>query len=491
VTAAVSNGAGRLLFALLLLGCEADIPEGRFLCEVGRDAQCPAGFVCCPDAPLDGFDGRCRATCEDGGVGMDAGAGDAGVVDGGPRDAGPGDGGAEDGGPEDAGPADAGAPDLRPLALAAGAAHSCLVRADGAVFCWGDDRSGQLGRGTPMGRSTVPVQVAGVAPGAVEVAASAAATCVRHASGVQCWGSNTVPWAAVDGPLGDSRFSESAEPIDARISAPASRIAMGAYHACAVIAAGGAVECWGDNRNGQLGTGDTRSHGDPAEVVGLTGVTDLCAGDEHTCAIADGRVYCWGRDGDGQVGDGAASGAERPLPTEVPGLMDARAVACGAYHTCAVADAGGGRSLHCWGNNRGGQVGRPPDMTPIEAPVASLDARAGQVEAIALGGRFSFPKEGFTCARGASLPLHCFGDNNLGQLGIGGTSPPEGETWQRTLELADSLVAVAAGGAHACAIEAGDGGRVLCWGVGSDGQLGNANTARQETPVEVFGFGAE
>ncbi|GAB5549164.1 MAG: hypothetical protein SangKO_089240 [Sandaracinaceae bacterium] len=471
-----------------LFGCEAEIPDGRFLCDPGRTDGCPSGQTCCPDEPLDGFGGRCRSVCEpaaDGGLdgGLDAGPLDAGPVDSGLID------GGIDGGPSDAGPSDAGIVDTRPIALAAGGAHSCLVRGDGQVLCWGDDRQGQLGQGRPMMRSTVPVSVSGLMPGVVEVAASVAATCARHPAGVQCWGSNTVPWAAVDGPLGDSRFSESAEPIAARISDTPSRIVMGAYHACAIVGAERRLECWGDNRNGQLGTGDRVSHGDPVRVPRLSGVTDLCAGYSHTCAVADGTAHCWGMDREGQVGDGPAASTDVLSPTAIAGLSDVQKLSCGAFHSCAITGSGVDRAVSCWGGNRGGQVGRPADPMPIEAPVASMDARAVDVDGLALGGRATFNFEGFSCVWGEGLPLHCFGDNNLGQLGIGSRLPADTEIWQETTGLAGAILTVAAGDAHACAIEDTPIRRVLCWGSGSDGQLGNANTASQNAPVPVNGFG--
>ncbi len=39
-------------------------------------------------------------------------------------------------------------------AIAAGAAHSCALRSDGSVWCWGGNQSGQLGDGVVLQLST-------------------------------------------------------------------------------------------------------------------------------------------------------------------------------------------------------------------------------------------------------------------------------------------------------------------------------------------------
>ena len=50
-------------------------------------------------------------------------------------------------------------------------------------------------------------------------------------------------------------------------------LAAGYAHTCALLSGGG-FECWGDNSNGQLGTGDTIDRLSP------TGVTGVSAGAE-------------------------------------------------------------------------------------------------------------------------------------------------------------------------------------------------------------------
>lgn len=81
---------------------------------------------------------------------------------------------------------------------------------------------------------------------------------------------------------------------------PAKSVSVGPYHACAVLPSGEAV-CWGDNQYGKLGDGTTKLRNHPVFVrdvggVGrLKNVTEIAAGQEHTCALrTSGQVVCWG-----------------------------------------------------------------------------------------------------------------------------------------------------------------------------------------------------
>jgi serine/threonine-protein kinase len=48
-------------------------------------------------------------------------------------------------------------------------------------------------------------------------------------------------------------------------------------------------------------------------VSGLSGVTDVALGGDHACAIADGAVYCWGNNGNGEVGNSTTQDQLEPV----------------------------------------------------------------------------------------------------------------------------------------------------------------------------------
>jgi alpha-tubulin suppressor-like RCC1 family protein len=82
------------------------------------------------------------------------------------------------------------------------------------------------------------------------------------------------------------------------------RLAVGDEHVCQLLD-DGAVRCSGDNRLDQLGNGFSPFQLEPAEVPGLSEVTDVAMFDALTCALdARGKVFCFGD--------------RVPVPTELP-----------------------------------------------------------------------------------------------------------------------------------------------------------------------------
>ena len=118
-------------------------------------------------------------------------------------------------------------------------------------------------------------------------------------------------------------------------------VTAGLSHTCALNTAG-SVLCWGDNTYGQLGNG-TRTLGTsnpyPRSVSGLTDAKAVAAGDTHTCALTtDGWVMCWGSNAYGQLGDGTT--VSQLAPVTVTGLISGvQQIAAGGTHTCALTAA--------------------------------------------------------------------------------------------------------------------------------------------------------
>jgi alpha-tubulin suppressor-like RCC1 family protein len=183
-------------------------------------------------------------------------------------------------------------------------------------------------------------------------------------------------------------------------------------HTCGVVA-GGVAYCWGDNEQGQLGTGsaDFDPHPLPMAVSGAFAFVSLTAGlGSHTCGLlGSGAAYCWGENTFGALGDGSTTPRATPVP--VSGGLVFTALKAGGFigHTCGLTDGGSG---YCWGENERGQVGDGSTTDRLSpSPVAG-------------GLLFADLDAGFrhTCARTTSDVLYCWGSGAAGQLGINSTS---------------------------------------------------------------------
>ena len=111
----------------------------------------------------------------------------------------------------------------------------------------------------------------------------------------------------------------------------------------------------GRNEQGELGKlpPDSDYHPKPAEIPGVTGATQVVAGEAHLCAIgADKKATCWGSNGDGELGRGTQGEPGTPAPLGTLGAIEE--IALGADHGCArTKDA----NVYCWGGNAQGQLG--------------------------------------------------------------------------------------------------------------------------------------
>jgi hypothetical protein len=175
--------------------------------------------------------------------------------------------------------------------------------------------------GTPRGARSTPLATA--------LASGPAAnhTCALRVDGsIRCWGRNG------DSQLGDGTILNRNFPVPVNVVGAAVALAAGGGHTCALNTSS-LVLCWGANPQGQLGNGSTTTPNPPAPVVVLMsiprvnqppvlipfpGSVRLTAGSQHTCVlVVTGRVACWGDNGQGQIGDDGRP-ADRLFATAVP-----------------------------------------------------------------------------------------------------------------------------------------------------------------------------
>lgn len=368
--------------------------------------------------------------------------------------------------------------------VGAGTGSTCAILED-AAYCWGDNSDGQLGNNSTTSSSTpTPVLATGVLSGktvtaivpGMEATSSGEGqhTCAIADGGVYCWGNNS------HGELGNGSTTTSRVPVTAGSLADVTAVASGYMHTCALTA--GKVYCWGDNSRGQIGDGSTTTRTSPVLVQGLlTGktVTAIATGAAHTCAVAGGAVYCWGSNVSGQLGinsSGAATNSSVPVAVVATGVLSGQtvtSVAAGEAHTCVIASA----KVYCWGYNVSGQLGNNSTATTtVPVAVTSLPWSTGSALSSLTAGLYH------TCVIAAGK-AYCWGEAGNGQLGNNSTTDRSTPVTVTTSGVLSGTVdQINTGTYHTCAVS---GEAAYCWGLNTNGRLGDGTTTQRTTPVAV------
>ncbi|HRX70565.1 MAG TPA: DUF4214 domain-containing protein [Candidatus Competibacteraceae bacterium] len=260
------------------------------------------------------------------------------------------------------------------IQISAGSAHTCGVRTDGTVACWGSDGSGQ---------ATPPAGIF------IQVSAGGSHTCGVKTNGtVTCWG--------------DNERGQAAPPVGTF-----TQVSAGYDHTCGVEI-DGTIVCWGSDDDGQATP--------PAGTF-----TQVSTGYDHTCGVEiDGTIVCWGSDDNGQATPPAGTFTQ---------------VGAGYGYTCAIKTDS---TVTCWGDNFFGQAtplagtfiqisagvfytcGVQTDGTTV----CWGDDWAGQATPPA--GTFTWVSAGasHTCGLQSSGVVACWGDNQYDKA-----TPPEGVSY--------------------------------------------------------------
>jgi alpha-tubulin suppressor-like RCC1 family protein len=185
---------------------------------------------------------------------------------------------------------------------------------------------------------------------------------------------------------------------------------------------GGAVRCWGDNAQGQLGTATTA---DTSTTPIAAGMTLVAAGENQTCAATgtsngtnlDDSVQCWG--------DSVGAAYLLAVPQRTPAIplrstnrstiqYPVEMMAAGAHHLCV---RNKNEAVECLGANDAGQLGGVPLEAGVTVPVGLPAVALPIVQALAAG-------DAHSCAALADGRIRCWGSNASGQLGDGTTTTP-------------------------------------------------------------------
>jgi len=236
------------------------------------------------------------------------------------------------------------------ISIACGYEHACAVLEDGSLRCWGSNAEGQLGRGTSTTSEPIPQPITGGTGDWVRVGGGQGHTCaIRSDGSLWCWGRNeSGECGQPSEPPGDRRV------LPMRVGAGFDWVrVVPAQNATCGLRSDDSLWCWGNNEFGNLGFPPPTGSTTPLRVGGPASWSALADETFHGAAIQrDGTLWTWGRNVEGQLGLGDV--VDRALPTKVTATTRFLAVATGRFHTCALqAD----RQVSCAGANESGQLG--------------------------------------------------------------------------------------------------------------------------------------
>jgi alpha-tubulin suppressor-like RCC1 family protein len=253
------------------------------------------------------------------------------------------------------------------------------------------------------------------------------------------------------------------------------RVAVGTDATCGVTW-GGKMYCFGSDAEGLLGNGSGSSATQTSPVLVSGGLTFATAAGSITmnklvCALTSaGAAYCWGLDSFGAAGHGGAVGSTLTSPTAVTGSHTFSTISTGAQHTCGVTTGGAG---YCWGTGADGQIGDGAGTQRLSPTLVS--------------GSHTFAYIGAGTAHSCGLTtagaVYCWGSNASGQLGTGSATPAF-ESAPVAVTGGHVFTSLSVGANHSCGIT--NTSTVLCWGSGSNGQIGRNSTANELSPIVAF-----
>ena len=363
--------------------------------------------------------------------------------------------------------------------VSVGMGHSCALTA-GKANCWGSGTSGQLGNSTYSNSNTpTPVITEGVLDGKsiTDIASGTQHTCVVASGAAYCWGSGDY------GALGNSDGQSYSNPVAVSTAGvlagkTVTAIATGLRHTCAI--ASGDIYCWGNNDQGQLGNSSNITSYVPVLVTksgALSGksITAIVAGNLHTCAIASGAVFCWGNNRQGQIGVDVAKDFfgeyvqtifTSPVAVDTTGILKGRTVSNFTFedNLGETTQVISGNKLITWGNG-------------VRLPTEDTFVNSGELKDKAIvslsGSSSQWDKSG--CALSDKV-VYCFGNLEPTYRSI----PVRNAT---TTAIGEKPVSqVVSNGRSACAIAIGT---LYCWGQNDNGQLGIHSVANAATPTAV------
>jgi len=336
--------------------------------------------------------------------------------------------------------------------VSAGDGHTLAIKDDGTLWAWGGNILGGVGDGTNINRD-YPVMI-GTDNDWVEISAgNLSSFAIKEDGSLWAWGYNA------HGILGNGNQANQFYPIRIGFDNDWSKVSFYGPGTMA-LKTNGTLWAWGIDAN-------FFASNIPVQINGTENWKSIIAGINHRGALTvDGALWMWGENDWGQIGNGTTE--DQATLTKIDSTSVWKQIALGFDNSWGIKEDG---TLWTWGIN---SVGAPADptlwtlTTPTQITTDNDWAYviAGDANVIAL-------KDDGT--------LWAWGTNQFGQLGIGDTS--QYITIPTEIGNDDDWILPIGTRLHNFAFK--NDGTLWAWGWNSIGQLGNANSQNQYSPVKI------
>lgn len=397
------------------------------------------------------------------------------------------------------------------LQIEAGENFTLLLKENGTVWAWGNNKYGQLGNGTTE-QSGIPQKISELENIVHIYAGATFAFAINHRGEVFAWGDNRYAQ------LGDGTTTQRTKPVRITSLTNIKKISAGYYHTVAlkndgtvyfwgnpkmntnvygyeferrpieidiknikdissgkthivILSEDGEIYTWGENSKGQLGNGTFGDTVDSPQKIKLSAnITKIESGSEHCVALDDsGHIYAWGSNLYGQLGDG--TNENKYIPIVISTIDDIKDVIAGYRHTILIKN---NNDIYTCGNNEYGQLGNgTTDNSTVPIKVSS------QYKPVSISGGLSH-----TVEVDAEGNIYGWGINSSGQLGKSDNIPINTILNPTDVYGLENIISIANGIYHSLALD--HDGTVWSWGYNSHNQLGDGTTINRDTPKRII-----
>lgn len=290
------------------------------------------------------------------------------------------------------------------------------------------------------------------------------------------WGTNT------NGQVGNGNTTNVSIPYLFQSEKEIKKVATGRFHTV-ILYRDGTVSAFGTNEHGMLGQGNTTIYNQitPIPVKNETGsdilryVQDISVGYNHTIALLqDGRVISWGNNSDGELGTGNKTTSSLPKYVKDPNgtgvLMNISSIYTSVDMSIAFGKDG---TIYVWGENENGQLGIPDTENLIPKTFPHFKKQDMKQINFNLYNGFAQKQDGTYIS---------WGRNTYGEIGDNGNTdvfvPKETEVIR-----GKQVKKIVNGQYYAVALL--EDGSLLSWGRNNYGQLGNGTFVNAKKPVSI------